>query len=131
MTREQMTYPIEPEQLEDMLACYDRVGDFSREDVNAVLRDLGRYIGVDDLELDEQDTVVVSIDRSVTVALLYLSRFRGVVAAAEVSRDVLGNPRRIGLVPRPADEAASVQTQISLLLSPDVEPMMRGFANDH
>jgi hypothetical protein len=56
-----------------------------RADVAAALADLGRQIGVERLELDEQGTAEITVDGGIDVTLAHLPPLPGLVAAAAVA----------------------------------------------
>ena len=53
----------------------------NRDDVNEIVSELGKIIGVEDLALDESGVAELIVDEEVELSLLYLPALPGIVAA--------------------------------------------------
>ncbi len=88
-----MVTQVDAEQLEQAVTDCAAAGSLTRDDVEAILREYGDYIGVDDLVLDENGSTALSIENKIDIALIHLPQFPGIVAAVEMDPDVRENPR--------------------------------------
>ena len=53
----------------------------SREQVDEILKDLGKIVGLEDLVLDENGVAELTVDDSTDLSLIHLETFPGIVAA--------------------------------------------------
>ena len=78
----------EVDRLEQAVTDAAAARELTREDVAAIVRDYGDYIGVEDLALDETGSAALNVEEEIDIALVHLPQFPGIVVAAEMDNDV-------------------------------------------
>jgi hypothetical protein len=90
----QVTESIDSQRLENDLQRLKAI-QVTREDVDAVLTDLAKRLGMESLTLDENNAADLVIDDAVDLSLLYLDHFPGLMAAMPLPQENGCMPARL------------------------------------
>lgn len=69
-----------------------RESDLTREQVDEIIRGLGKIVGLDDLALDEHGVAELTVDDALELSLIHLKNYPGIIAAVAMPEGAEDNP---------------------------------------